>query len=411
MAEKSELKEAAFSLALTELRGRLLYDSFRAGNSSVTAKALKALEAKREEECRRLNDLRRTVPEAAGKSYWWDIPYKIERPAGQFADVYAMPEGIYSEQADFEETFGLRLEESKRRYIVSDILNIYLSFSDYVVLYADRKRLKAAVSAPVTVKAILCCEEELPRQRSVGQYEGPAAVDPKRSYEYRRLESEIRSVSGRLAGELESFDRWHDTAERILNAAAGSPFTDRERWLMGQMDNDSYYTTELYRDYRKMEMREKAREEISRMEYQMEQMRRQAAAADAARKRYEMRRAKANLDRDITMRFMRCGYTFYLGQELVGITAIRRPEMVYQVHHRGTISPYALFGRIGDCRELGFQTPDPGPLIPFILQNYAGRMKPYSPLASRPKNASDELWRYWAEKRFAFLVEENQARV
>ena len=43
MAEKSELKEAAFSLALTELRGRLLYDSFRAGNSSVTAKALKAL--------------------------------------------------------------------------------------------------------------------------------------------------------------------------------------------------------------------------------------------------------------------------------------------------------------------------------------------------------------------------------
>ena len=92
-----------------------------------------------------------------------------------------MPEGIYSEQADFEETFGLRLEESKRRYIVSDILNIYLSFSDYVVLYADRKRLKAAVSAPVTVKAILCCEEELPRQRSVGQYEGPAAVDPKRS--------------------------------------------------------------------------------------------------------------------------------------------------------------------------------------------------------------------------------------
>ena len=68
----------------------------------MTAKALKALEAKREEECRRLNDLRRTVPEAAGKSYWWDIPYKIERPAGQFADVYAMPEGIYSEQADFE---------------------------------------------------------------------------------------------------------------------------------------------------------------------------------------------------------------------------------------------------------------------------------------------------------------------
>lgn len=220
--------------------------------------------------------------------------------------------------------------------------------------------------------------------------------DVENTYEYRQMQAEIQSISSTASEEMRRFDERNDTIERFLNWASDeSPFTDRQRWLMGQTSNNDYYTTELYRDYRKMEMREKAREEISRLECQMEHMCRQEAKA-----RYELQRARASAGRDMTLRFLRCGYAVYLREELVGIVIIARPERVYQIHHRGTVSPHDIFGRIGDCREIGRETPDPGPLIPFILQEFGSRMKPYSLLAPVPKTRRMD-WRYWAEARFA----------
>ena len=108
---------------------------------------------------------------------------------------------------------------------------------------------------------------------------------------------------------------------------------------------------------------------------------------------------------------IRCGYAIYLKEYLVGIVIINRPEMFWQLRHQGDLSPYNIYGGMDEAKKLGCETPDPAPLMEFILREYGARLKPYSVLASCPKNASDEIWRCWAEKRFAFLVEENQARV
>ena len=100
----------------------------------------------------------------------------------------------------------------------------------------------------------------------------------------------------------------------------------------------------------------------------------------------------------------------YLKEYLVGIVIINRPEMFWQLRHQGDLSPYNIYGGMDEAKKLGCETPDPAPLMEFILREYGARLKPYSVLASCPKNASDEIWRCWAEKRFAFLVEENQVR-
>ena len=88
----------------------------------------------------------------------------------------------------------------------------------------------------------------------------------------------------------------------------------------------------------------------------------------------------------------------------MGIVIAKGPVMVFRVRHRGEISPYDIFGDVSEMRETEYQIPDPGSLLPFIAAEYSGKMKPYSVLSTRPKNASDKLWRYWAELRFAGLL-------
>lgn len=171
MADKSELKQAAFELAMNELRGRLLYEDYVEKNGKVFREQVSAFATRIAEERKSVDEVRRNVPELAGKSYWWDVPYDITKPVEEFPGTFAFSEGIYTEQDDFEETYGLMLARAKQCDTAHDVFNIYLTFSDYVTLYADRKALKVNPAAKVQRKAIYCAEEELPVQKTVGEYE------------------------------------------------------------------------------------------------------------------------------------------------------------------------------------------------------------------------------------------------
>lgn len=395
------MKKAAFSLGMTELRGRLLYDRFRRGMEGASEENLEKIAAEREEECRKVNQIRKTVPELEGKSFWWDLPYDIENPPGQFGDTFAMPEGIYSEQDDFSGACAVTLEKNSFPYLVSEVLASYFSSPDFVVLYADRKRMKAKPVSPITVKAILCAQEEQPAEQAAEEKEPPPPFIAENTYDYWYLQREIRSIAGNLSGELQAFERRRDNFERIVNC---SIYTDEERWMRGEMSSSSYYTSELYRDLRRSEIKEKAQEQIAAMEWKLHQLKVKERQIDAARKRYAFYRAQARLTQNIVMYLMRCGYAFYLDDDLVGIVIAKGPAMVYQIRHQGGISPYDIFGNVLKMRETEYQLPDLGRLLPFIVSEYGKKMKPYSVLSARPKNASDELWRYWAELRFAELL-------
>ena len=396
MADKQELKQAALLLGATEMKGRFLYDSFQRKDPSVTEEILESLSDFRERQCREVNLLRQSVPGTEGKSYWWDLPYDIRKPPGLFAGTFSMPEGIYSEQEDFEEGFGLYLKKADSHWLASDILEMYFTGGDDVVLYADRKRMKEKLSSEAAIRAILCAEEELPVRQQEEYSTEPGAFDPERSRQYRRMAEELRFLSGSLPGELERMERSFDSWERFVHS---SMFTNRERMEMGQMSYTDYAKAEFYRNWALSQKEAKERKRREELESRMYAMWWEDVKADAARKSGEMKRALARNMKDICMRLMRCGYAFYLEGRLAGIVIFKGPVPVFQIRHTGDISPYDIFGKIGDMRELEYQTPDPAPLIRFILRQYGAQMKPYSVLSPRPKNASDELWRYWAEQR------------
>lgn len=150
---KEKLKEAAFSLAMTELRGRLLYRRYRQAPSSVSRENILAVQKEWEEQRRKLDALRGTIPECEGKRYWWDISYDVEAPFETFESCLSLPQGVYSEQDNFAEYHGGFLDRAEQQLNVADVLNSYFRMSDYVVLYADRKQMKANLTAPVSIRA------------------------------------------------------------------------------------------------------------------------------------------------------------------------------------------------------------------------------------------------------------------
>ena len=127
---KDRLKDAALALAVTELRGRLLHRRFQLSPALGQLEALQALQQKHEAQRRALNDIRRSIPECEGKAYWWDIDYKAEKLPVPFADCLSMPQGIYSEQDDFEDHSGGFLTRAGRSITVMDALRQYFSMSD-----------------------------------------------------------------------------------------------------------------------------------------------------------------------------------------------------------------------------------------------------------------------------------------
>lgn len=406
MDGKEGLKEGALALAMTELQGRLLCRSWQLSQTPDQLEALQMLQQKHETQKNALNALRRSIPECEGKTYWWDIDYDVKEIPVPFEDCLSMPWGIYSVQDDFEESRGGFLTGARRSVTVMDALQQYFSMSDYIVLYADRKRMKANLNEPLSLRAILCCEEGAAVTEHTNVNYRPIPQETGSSSEYRRLQQKAAAVSRNLSEQLSSFDKSNDSMERFLNAATNRGlFTDRESWLMGETGDDDYYTTALYREYRQNEMKEKASDEISRLEYQMQQMRKQAARAQEERQHYELSRSLAKQQEGFKLKVLRCGYVFYLQQELVGIVVIARPERMFLLRHCGTLTPYDIYGSALGTKPLEYVMQDPLPLMDFVLQKYGAYLKPYSVLASRPKNASDEFWRCWAEKRFEVFAE------
>lgn len=81
-------------MAMTELRGRLLYRRYRQAPSSVSRENILAVQKEWEEQRRKLDALRGTIPECEGKRYWWDISYDVEAPFETFESCLSLPQGV-----------------------------------------------------------------------------------------------------------------------------------------------------------------------------------------------------------------------------------------------------------------------------------------------------------------------------
>lgn len=400
MAEKKELRELVLALARLELEGRDAYRSHLLG-SERAADEIERIKTSHVELLKEVNQLRRRFTEMDGKKYWWDISYDISHPPVHFPGTFSMERGILTEQEDFLETHGLEMKEAYKTCMASDLMDVYMKISGYTVLYVDRKKVRMNLYEKMSVKVICCCEEKAP-DLQISEYDGPEVYQAEGTWEYQKLLKDREAVAGGIQEKMDKYNSRRDTEERILNYLDGNDLhTVEEQALRGRISTSDYLENLAQRELREDAIRRRELDEIAQIEAQMEQLRIKAAKAQAQKMKYDIKRAQSR-KQGYTMRLMRCGYVCYLKEELVGIVLFTGPETVYQIEHHGTISPYSsIFGNIRSCKEVGEEIPDPTMVLPFVNREYRNRMKPFAPLSSCPQNASEQLWRYWAEMRLA----------
>lgn len=385
--EKQDLRKAAYELAAEEFFARLMYDSFRQGAKDISSDSLSSQAGKVSAARKKVDEIRSQIPELSGKQYWWDIPFDIRNPLTEFEDTFVFGQAGFTEQPEFE--LGVaEIKPQIRRMRGDEILSLYLSHPVDPVLYMDRKGFKSHLSDQMEVRTLFMYETGETGSSGAG---GSYGVLPG-SWEYNQWKRDLATVSGRLSSDLARHnDNW-DMLERI---ASQSFFTNRERFFMGQMDADDFFTWDLIRENRAKAIAERADQRRVELESRIRK-----AEYDYGRRQFrEMESARKEFD---ILRVLPCGRVIRMGEQVMAVTLHASKHSVYELRHRGEISPSRLGGRIISANDILFKTPAPVPVIDFIIQKYTPLMKQYRPLAARPKGASDQLWRVWAERRFAY---------
>ena len=391
---KADLKKTAFMLAMSELTARLAYEKNVEGGQEE--KRLKECEEKVASLRMEATNIRSQIPELADKTYWWDIPFDVQKVMEESSDTLAFPEGGYIEQDDFDTDAPFEVGKVVNRYRGGDALSLFLSnvSDDKVILYANRKELKQHVMDWIDIKEIVAFD----------MYDnGQSVLGASRSsyyWEQSRLEREISSAEARLRAndvylqsEQSEFESRWDMRERFRHS---SMWTNEERWFRGEMSTDDYLREGIWRDYESSQMANKRNEEAARIRHQIEQKKRQLVELQAQK----VKDIIASSDRGSILRFMRCGEVFYYQGEIMAITMFKKPVPVYEGRYKGYGMPETIHGEIRNCHGMLRRKPSPLPFMEFVLDHYGHLIKPYNVLASRPQGASDELWRAWAELRF-----------
>lgn len=403
--DKSDLKKAAFELALAEVCARAAYEMYKEKAPGYDLKEIKKQEAYVSSLKEQVQMIQSQIPELSEKSYFWSTPFDLSKSVPEISNTFMLARGIYTEQDEVENYGGFELRQKPHRLCGGDVLRLYLTGweNSRMILYMNRKELKKHLTDWIDIKDILSCETDvLGELGNLKAYSGVGIG----SVEYRRMERQIQSdmdqicsMGNILSEELTSHEENWDVREMIRH---GSVFHNQDRYMMGKMNSDAYYREALWRDYEETQIKNKAYMEESRLRHRIEENQRRMRQIRATYAKTIAENSIRMVDRGNTVRFMKCGQVFYYKDEIMAITVHTDARPIYEAKYRGVLQMDRLEGEISGSRVIMNKVPDPVAFMEFVLEQYGPRLKTYNVLSARPSGASDEMWRLWAEKRFLY---------
>lgn len=397
--EKKDLKDAAERLASCEAIMRQLF--FKLQSPKLCSmeerqhfeEQLRELRLKRTEFKVRADEIRASIPKLSGKRYWWDVPFDETKPLLQEESL--MAEAIYTEQGDLEQTLqGDRLVMEPKKSSMPGSLWLELK-NQWVPLYMNRAEFAAHLSDPMELRAVYCAKSEIFRAVT-GYGLGASWTSPDdeiAGMEY-DMSRQMAEIDRELEERLERHNNFWDFMERWEH---GSFYTNKQRWLLGQMDTMDYYDEDLFRSARQRDIEHKAWEEQMNLEYQLQRAKDQRKAA-----LYRQMQSRAVRTEQNVIRLMRAAEVIFYKNKLMAIFIPRDKQDLYEVSAGKELNPFQLEGYIYNKKWIGTESPDYLPLFFFLLQTYGERMTAYNVLSACPGGLTDERWRAWAELRWSY---------
>lgn len=400
MIDLRDLRLAAGALASAEVKARLVHDRLRRMAASDPGYgAVKGLLAEKtaqvEALTRAANELRASIGEAAGKSYWWDIPFDVDRPA-PVAEGFSFPDGYYLE-VRFDPRAGSPLLDSKRLNPHASLyMNTFSPFpNDYadVPLYLNRKRFRAHFGSCLEVRPIYHVMEIRGEFRTVSHIDTSPSPAAMIMQAYHRRAAAARQETRE---QVDAYNHRQDDLERMVH---NSFWTNEERWFAGQMASEDYYAEQLWRDYGETSITSKARDRDSDDHFLS------SLRAIEANRGYSAGQRRGTASSPL-VRLMKVGEAVYHGEELLALVVHQQECPVEEVQCGTDFSAASLSGSVFDVKHLFYRKPDLAPVIGFLLRQYAGELARYNPLKPRPTGCPDGLWRVWAEARWALSLQQ-----
>lgn len=367
--------------------GRKVKD-VKAGLGRVQAEAA-SLRRQIQLQTEKCSSLRSGIQDVRDREYWWDIPLDSEIKNG-----YALPGGIFLESGLLNTVIdekGYRIEENTYTSNAVNLLDFYgKRESGFIPLYFSKKKFRACVGCPLKRKIIYNVSF------ASGVYYFTAEVNHEvnpavRLWEqYRRREDDLR---GQMQEEVAAYERRADQWERIANL---SFFTNEERFLMGQMDNQDYYSQSLWRELGKQDKKEKYLKQLEADRYRAEQ------AVIEANRSYTASWRAASEASDL-LRIMPVGEVVYGNGELLALLVYCGEQKVTEYRLKGNVDLENLNAPITQEKVLFRKNSISPELLTHLICTYGSFLPVYQVLKARPKRCPDEVWRTWAELRWNYL--------
>ena len=336
------------------------------------------------------------IPELQEKEFWWTVPFTVDEPQESEADTFYMENGFYMEADElFFETEGthLRMFGKETSRGVRDLLDTYSVFSEsYILLYLDKKQLRKHVKDPLQVRTIYHGQQSdsVHHRKDVLRRDNAYTTFLRSSYEHNMAE-----IDQRMAEQLAGCDRRFDTCEIVYNTLVhNAAMTSEEAYYHNRMSQSEYFSDAIWRDYYQSDIRQKAMEERRRRRMQHERkMAEYRRALNASATKTEIRERRLHL--------MAVGEAVYCQGELMALVVYKKEEPVYEIRCSSQFHMETLTGQIYRNDILFHKKAAKIPLIQHLLQAYGDALPVYQPLDPRPRNCPDDLWRMWAEARWA----------
>lgn len=337
---------------------------------------------------RKLNTMRANSEELSAKRYWWDVPFRLQNP--EEPDTCCFDGGIYVEQGDlrteYQGTFSL-LKPKIQCLNPTALLN-YLSNSRLFTLFLDKKKLRLHINDEMQVKYlyhVICVCGTYAVTSYMNTEEDPAAAI-RQAYQ-----ESVAARRAEFADDASRLDRQWDERERFRHL---SPFTNEERWLMGDMSNEDYLQESLWRSYPVMD-------KLDRMHRDLDQLRIQALDAQEEARKHFVKSRKDDIHETNLLRVMPVGEVFYCQDDLLAIALYKTPQPVTEYDCAQEVELTELTGRYYSSRKLFRKKPALAPIVRHIAMAYKHVLPDYRVLKPCPQGCPDEIWRVWAEARWA----------
>lgn len=410
---KEILKQEAERLATLEMRFRLLEEEERRLSEGLAAakrggklpdgrnaKEIKVQLGKVQDEAASLRrqvrlqaekccSVRSQIQEVKEQECWWDIP--LEQV---LKDGYTLPGGMFLESGLLYtelDAAGYHMEQSKDTSNVVRLLEFYGEREKgFIPLYFSKKKFRACVGKPLKRRVIYNVSVVSGVYRFTAEINHEANPAVRLWERYRERESYLR---GQMQEDVEAYNQKIDDWERIANL---SFFTNEERFLMGQMDTQDYYSQNVWRELGVQDKKEKYLKQLEADRYHAER------AVMEANKSYTASWRAASEESDI-LRLMPVGEVVYGDGELLALLLYCGEQKVTEYQFQGNVNLDELEGVIVREKVLFCKNSISPELLTHLIYTYGSFLPAYQVLKPRPKRCPDEVWRAWAELRWSYL--------